>query len=51
MLTTSVQEIAALRASHEEISVVHSELDRLRQTVTELRARVEELRPNGLDDE
>jgi hypothetical protein len=49
MLTTSVHEIASLRASHEEISVVHDQLNRLRQTVTELRAQVEELKPTNLN--
>ena len=49
MLKTSVNEIAALRASHEEISVVHDELDALRQTVTGLRAELEELKPTKLN--
>jgi hypothetical protein len=49
MLQTSVNEIASLRASHEEISVVHGELDRLRQELTVLRADVEVLRPAQLN--
>lgn len=49
MLQTSVNEIASLRASHEEISVVHDQLNHLRQTVTRLRAEVEELKPAKLN--
>ncbi len=49
MLTTSVGEIASLRASHQEISVVHEELGRLRELVTELEAQVEELKPVNLN--
>jgi hypothetical protein len=49
MLTTSVGEIASLRASHEEMSVVHEELGRLREVVTGLQAEVEDLKPAELN--
>jgi predicted nuclease with TOPRIM domain len=52
MLQTSVREIAELSATNQEISVIHDELASVRQTVTQLRAKVEELRPdlNGGED-
>lgn len=37
------------RCGHEEISVVHDQLNHLRQTVTRLRAEVEELKPATLN--
>jgi cell division protein FtsB len=39
--------IAATHATHGEITAVHSELGRLRETVTELDARVRELEPDA----
>jgi ubiquinone biosynthesis protein UbiJ len=47
MLTTSFNDLAATHATHGEITAVHSELGRLRETVTELDARVRELEPDA----
>jgi hypothetical protein len=45
MVVTAKEEIAAAQASHGEISVVHSEVGRLRELVTGLDARVAMLEP------
>jgi hypothetical protein len=45
LLVTSHHDIAAAQASHGEISAIHSEVDRLRQLVSDLDARVELLEP------
>jgi hypothetical protein len=48
MMTTALNDVASTHATDGEVKAVHTELDRLRQVVTELRAQVEELRPfNG----
>jgi ubiquinone biosynthesis protein UbiJ len=50
MLAASLNDLASTHATHGEIEAVHQELNRLREDVIDLKARVRELEPADLHE-